>query len=150
MIDEMAEGSGLDLRALDVEVAVKVMGLEPRPVRIRGSDETVEIYTNNPFYCDGQCDRHELSRVMAPPEYSKYIAAAWSVVEGLAAKDWRLTLMAPGGFTDEGLGGGDPATGSWSAAFKKPGDEYDCEVGYATGKTAPLAICLAAMKAVSP
>jgi hypothetical protein len=102
-------------------------------------------------------------RYVPMPNYSTDITDSWLVVTELATLGWRLTLTAPGGFTDEGLGGGDPKDGHWTAVFQRPlpeqlpDEDYinyterikDYEyVAYAEAATAPLAICLAALTAV--
>jgi len=66
------------------------------------------------------------------PHYSTDIAAAWLVVEKLAAQGLRLSLDAFGG---------DP----WWVEFA---DEQWARGAQATANTAPHAICLAALKAV--
>lgn len=61
----------------------------------------------------------------------KYYSSSWSamsdLVAALAKDDWRLTLTAPGGFTDEGLGGENPVYCKWSASFQRPEPEWDRE-----------------------
>lgn len=95
--------------------------------------------------------------------FSSYWTYIEDVVRKMASLDWRLTLTSPGGFTDEGLGGGDPKDKPWTAVFKRPlpeqredEDYLDYwkrveginDTGYATGPTAPVAVCLAAVKAL--
>lgn len=65
------------------------------------------------------------------------IAAAWTVVVAMAEQDWRLVLYAPG---TGGLKG-------WTALFyyHPAGEWYECKGAFGI-ETAPLAICLAALK----
>jgi hypothetical protein len=132
-------------RALDREVAEKVMGTLPREVRIRGSDETVTIFTDNPYYSDGQCGLHELRWVTEPPAYSTEIELAWLVVERMKADPFGIgpdfeLLWGPEEPED--------AEEQWVAVFGaklKPGQ---CVVE-SYGSTAPLAICRAVLAAVA-
>lgn len=116
---------------LDALVAEKVMGLS-RQVRIKGSTEYVTIYSKNPYFPDGSCDLNDLNFYAAPKNYSTSIAPAWEVVEKL---DDCLHLREHG---EEGI---------WEAWFCGLG-EPENENRVAHADTAPLAICLAALKAV--
>ncbi|MFL5731838.1 MAG: BC1872 family protein [Chloroflexia bacterium] len=130
-------------RALDLLVAEHVMGW-PAPMYI--TDE--EFDPARPIYgwleCPAdhehgdacsrwQCGKHSY---YPPPAYSSDIAAAWTVVEALGLSGFRLQQM-------------DDKT--WSSGFRLPGrgsgGRVDAE-GHARAKTAPLAICLAALKVV--
>ena len=73
----------------------------------------------------------------APPEFSTDIAAAWQVV---AKFGLTMTLC---------LVGGRPA-GDWECELYTKGNprSVEMEVANGTAKTAPLAICLAALQAV--
>ena len=73
----------------------------------------------------------------------------------MAEMDFRLTLMSPGAFTDEGLGGGKQEDGRWLAVFKRPVvpkyAEYiemaDYDVwGCGRANTASVAICQSALR----
>lgn len=147
----------MNLRELDVEVHKKVFGLGSR-LWHSGSEWLRDL--------DGWFTDPQTTPQPEPvPHYTTDIRAAWTIIDKLAEADWRLTLTAPGGFTDEGLGGGDPKHRKWTAVFKKPEPEWDgtgtflehCDAvyklhltGYAQADTAPLAVCLAALDAVQP
>ncbi len=68
-------------------------------------------------------------RVVLMPEYSKYIAAAWEVIEWL--EDWKISVdwLPPD---------------KWQAVFSTDEDGTH----YSIADTAPLAICRAALKAL--
>lgn len=68
------------------------------------------------------------------PRYSTSIAAAWEVMEKLAKDGLVLSLER-----------GD----KWRSAFRKNLPSYFEQMEYVVADTAPLAICLAALKAVS-
>lgn len=71
----LAEPAG---RRLDEWVAVHVLKIGPKDVRVRGSTETVCVYTGNPaVLSDGWWSAAELRRHGEPKPYSTDIAAAW-------------------------------------------------------------------------
>ncbi len=110
------------------------------------------------FY--GACSSKDQSGLKDPtlPDFKLDWNAMKLVIDRMAELDWRLTLTAPGGFTDEGLGGGDPKTKKWVAVFKRPDPEAngavggiaDDKTGYAKAGTAPEAVALAALNAMGP
>ncbi len=124
-------------RALDAEVAEKVMGIprEEWPWRCHAEghdmDEQIWCYSCRKMYNEGE---------RIPPCYSTDIAAAWLVVEAMQTFNedgYHAVLKTPftlgnayiAGFTPHGVTG-------WNGA-----PDF---VGFAT--TAPHAICLAALK----
>jgi hypothetical protein len=122
-------------RELDALVAEKVMGVVWRKVGVNG----VVKATLDPL---GYYSQHEECRPDFPrwsdycrdvPAYSTDIAAAWQVVEHMATNHYRWWEMARRPFKD-GLG----------ALVNFTGDPKDSCVA----PTVPLAICLAALKAV--
>ena len=107
-----------------------------------------KVFDRPPSYYDCPHFAKETGRMLSfcicpeLPRYSEDIAAAWEVVEKMAAEDTHLGWSAPGSYSDEGLG---PAR-AWSACFGWPDGSwhnsecaFDCE-------TACMAICLAAFK----
>ena len=73
-------------RDLDALVA-KVLGIEPRDVRVAGSTEYVSVYTNNPAISDGIWTDRELRLHGAPRPYSTDPAAAIEALEAWANAD---------------------------------------------------------------
>jgi hypothetical protein len=110
-------------RELDALVAEKVMGIKAYRV-----NQDMEVFTNRRQFLDKGDYWYTPSKdaTHALPYYSTDIAAAWLVVEKMRGPDFRLN---------------------------KDGDWVCCFGGTITfcgeGDTAPLAICLAALKAVS-
>ncbi len=112
---------------MDALVARKVMGLDPLTV-----DGDMQVFTwRREFLMAG--DRFVVTDNGSEslPHYSTDIAAAWQVVEKMAEGGLRLSLDRFGG---------DP----WWAEFADEGWEQGAQ---ATSATAPMAICLAALKA---
>lgn len=106
-------------RALDAAVAEKVMGLSVSPAYF-------EIETGHgPIYWVLDADGIESDLV---PAYSTSIDAAWQVIEKLADRD---PMLAQRGYADGSVG--------WYC---------DLEGIQAHARTAPHAICMAALKAV--
>jgi hypothetical protein len=131
-----------ELRALDVEVAVKVMGVVPREVRARGGDEVVTIYTANPAYCDGWYTAGELRHYGAPPPYSTQPGAAFAVVEAMG----RWFFESEWGFT------GTHCAGDWVPVHKThTAAGWTVRFGdhEVTAPTFPLAVCKAALAALA-
>jgi hypothetical protein len=112
-------------RELDALVAEKVMGADPSTVHWHLSNAT--------FLVDGKW-----VDVPPVPHYSTDIAAAWEVVEKMSQKyHWRI--QSPFDVGDEWYAGLTPrSVTGWNG---RPDH-------YAGAPSAPLAICLAALKAV--
>jgi len=110
-------------RTLDALVAERVMGIEHRCAR-QPNGMRFDIV------CP-VCDTAE--------HYSTDITAAWAVVETLHG---RMTIMGPGAVEifDKG-----ERVSQWTCAFM---DEDGYPDYFAEADTAPLAICLAALKTV--
>jgi hypothetical protein len=82
--------------------------------------------------------------VLGVHDYSTDISAAWEVVEKIGG----ATIMTPGAYTDEGRG---PVTEYSCALLGKSRGPREPSKGpfpYAIADTLPIAICLAALKAV--
>lgn len=108
-------------RELDALIAEKVMGFET--VNFKSSDPHEIIVTKDA----------EGNMRMAVPFYSTDIAAAWEVVEKLR-DTWAIELHG--------------RDGAWSCLVEE-GDEVTAHfIAIAEADTAPLAICLAALKVV--
>jgi len=120
-----------ELRALDREVAVKMFGVVPRDVRIKGSTNTVRVLTVSQSAEDGLWDERELRTLFGVPGYSANIGSAWRVVERMRELGWRLSL------TD--------LAGDWTAIFAHNGEK---RMRTAAAPSAPVAICRAALEAV--
>lgn len=126
-------------RELDALVAEKVMGCKIRRVYRTCRDGTPWFEV----FCECGHGEHgdtymEERRISSDPydiwRYSTSIEAAGRVVEKLAADGLHLNL------TEYKM---------WCCSFVKEMDELTyAQVGYAEADTAPLAICLAALKAV--
>ena len=114
-------------RDLNARVAVEVMGWKPIDRKAAGWGDGPEVWATGDDSEDGSPTRQWF-------EPSTDIAAAWKVVEKLGLA-FELGWLP----TDEGL--------SWDASF---GEKRGSEEGTTTyAATAPLAICLAALKAVA-
>jgi len=130
---------------LDALVAEKVMGWKDRIIVCRWKDRPARKHSIIAFKDDGKdsvgdysayvneagekiyCGRpHQL---FFPPHYSVLMEAAWEVVEHLVGKGMEFSLQTNSHMKD------------WRAEFENP----DVEV---VALSAPLAICLAALKAV--
>lgn len=132
-------------RELDALIAVRVMGIAPADVRVRGEVDTplVRVWNASPFWRqDGRHDRYGLTMNADAPPYSTDIAAAWKVVERLKEAGHEIHV-----------------TNSWPY---NRGSRWMCEVcsgneatpntiwHSAKADTAPLAICRAALSAAPP
>lgn len=127
------------LRRIDALVAEHVMGLTLRDEFQRDRQEVVfggeHLDLGMGWYC------------CVVPRYTIDIAAAWKLVEHFGGA---ATIYGPGG----SYAGGEYAASSWGCEIS--GDfpsEYDpeCRTDYVRcyeAESAPLAICLAALKAV--
>lgn len=163
-------------RELDALIAEKVFGWEWKLDQDdRGGDPISEVYR---VICDprlwggyellGMATGAELARIdrpyngQNPPHYSTDITAAWEVVVEVQRQHpgWRFSLL--GGDRPFGYqlveGGGYICDRSvvypfgWHARFfggEDPTVGYPLSNGEADADTAPLAICLAALKAVA-
>ena len=118
-------------RDLDALVAEKVMGFTVAHCLPVFSTQD-EWYERVPITKDGGLER-------ALSYYSTDIAAAWEVVGKLHGK---ISLQGPG-TTD--MGEGYATYGTWTAQFQPKGEQTEVTE---KADTAPLAICLAALKAV--
>lgn len=90
-------------------------------------DVGVEWWNGEPFYVVTQDGHISAYRLAA---YSTDIAAAWEVVEKMRERraDFYIRFVS-----------------TWTVEFDSVAGDYN---GYTDGDTAPLAICLAALKAV--
>ena len=122
-------------RELDRIVAERVMELPAKSIRLCGTDECVEVWTDNPFYADGICNRRDVQGVCDPPSYSTDIAAAWKVVERMHECGHAIVLER---WLDM------PSKNKWSALFIM---ENGHDTGQRVAESAPLAICRAALVA---
>lgn len=115
-------------RELDALVAEKVMGVPRREIRIKGETNTHPVWTESRWFQDGQQDRYQMEAFGGPKPYSTDVAAAWALAQHFD-----------------------------SFYLLKVADRYTCRISdfdmtwsrAHTSETAPLAICLAALKAVS-
>ena len=131
-------------RALDAQVAERVMGwkwygMSPAFAELAGQDHPWvgrralrEDASNGVWTVEATLDMPVHDDFSTFPRYSTDMAAAWLVVEKLAAQGLRLSLDAFGG---------DP----WWAEFA---DEKWERGAQATAPTAPEAICRAALAAM--
>lgn len=110
-------------RALDALVAEKVMGLKP-PFDTRSVRR--DVLTGMPTYVDR----------LGPPPYSTSIEAAWEVVEWMAAQK-----RDDFGWFDLRFSNDCYQATFFTGAYYEATDHIQ-------GKSAPHAICLAALKAV--
>lgn len=132
-----------ELEKIDQEVHVKVMGGIVRHVRARGSDRMVAVC--NQALVDGAWNENELRFYGDVPAYTAMIEVSWDVVDKMQGDGWSLRLTSLG----EGK--------LWRAEFTCPfgtcprhGNTKDNWHGsQEDADSAPLAICLAALKAVS-
>jgi hypothetical protein len=120
-----------ELLTLDAEIALRLMGHTRRAVRVRGSDETIEIITDNDFYSDGQYTRAELLNVRPRP-YSTVIEWAWDVVEKMRQEGWKFCIA-------------DGDEEPFQCYFSRPLDDGGVAEPEDEAETAPLAICRAAL-----
>ena len=126
-IDEMPAG-----REITALIAEKVMSLG-REIRLRGETSTVTIYSDNPWWQDGAQTQADVVMYGGPKPYSTDIAAAWEVTEKMRAANWHIELSTCA-----------EMKGPWYCHFQ------EATLAYAYASTAPLAICRAALKAVTP
>jgi hypothetical protein len=117
-------------REIDALVAEHVMG-EKRHVRMRGSHEVVPIYTTNPFFSDGTVTPIHLVHYCQPRHYSSDIGCAWLIVLKMLEKGYHFVLDGPPGYF---------------CGFDRINPDDDTG-GEANADTAPMAICIAALKA---
>jgi hypothetical protein len=87
-------------------------------------------------------DRH-----VTPPYYSAYISDAWTLVDQMEERGWRLVRLSRE-VLDERTG-----TREWFAHFERFEDEgkpwFEARSGDAWGDTAPEALCRAALAALT-
>ena len=122
--DDLAAG-----RELDALVAEKVMGcaVERRERPVFGA------------FCRCVNELHWQSDLSAGiPKFSAFISAAWEVVEHMDSLGWKVQVRS-----DSQLEGYE-ADGPWVCVFNSRDG-----VPWAAADTAPLAICRAALKAIS-
>ena len=120
-------------REMDALVAEKIMGLVP----CQNDCHKIGSPRYLPGLCHAQPDSPDEGGETA--QYSTSISAAWEVVE----KMWDRGYMADVYQSD--------CEGTWSAEFlpKNDMDSAGVEWGGSMAPTAPLAICRAALKAVT-
>lgn len=124
-------------RELDALVAEKVMGEGVPDGYERVGDHWEK---EEPIFDDDGAYTRSWQIVEWPALYSTHIAGAWQVVERLAEKwDWEIGFA---NLTEELAG----MKRGWYALLVTAEDYCGQPVAY--GETAPLAICLAALKAV--
>ena len=136
----MSDMSQKPSREIDELIADKVMGLK-RKSRIHGTTDEVDIYTANPYFFDSV--RKEDLHYVAPLPYSTNIADAWEVVEKLGR--WRgfdFMLVMPNPEQTFHLH-------TYEAGWYEATNDGPERRVVGDADTAPLAICLAALKAVS-
>jgi hypothetical protein len=115
-------------RELDALIAEKVLGIP-----VRASEDAEGCYLPVTTHPDGGYYHGHRGQIEKPIlHYSTQIADAWLVVEKMKANNYCFTLYD----------GYDP---EWAALFSP----RDAKLNLAEADTAPLAICLAALKAVS-
>ena len=142
-----------ELRALDARVHSEVMGLEPERIAIATSDggqsACATEHRNGPGPTEarlrewleeqhrrGHCTEYEMGEWLRYPRYTTSIADAWLVVEKM--------LDTPGRNGDHHEVVIDVGVASTVAVIDMM-EEWEVRV---TADTAPLAICLAALKAM--
>lgn len=108
----------MDLRKLDTLVAEKVMGW----------NQLEHMGLKRIIWKPGYSD--DVAWFNDPPRYSTDIAAAWEVFEA-SEKEWRMDIISRDSDNRDG----------WIVG------SYDPDRVISKGRTAPLAICLAALKA---
>ncbi len=113
------------MRELDEEIAEKVMGLSRED--------------NSKQKCRCDCRGYTCAKCQYPPHYSTDIAAAWTVVEKLRVHGEVAFSLVTASMMSEGHD-------EWVARFDIQHPKYHFE--FAFDKSAPLAICKAALKAV--
>lgn len=118
-------------RELDALIADRVMGLK-RTVRIKGTTNTTTIYSDNPYFDGGVSEDDMMKHYCLPLHYSTSIEAAWQVVEELVKRGKVFIVKG------DGLRTGDHNPRWTVLCDNQPRVDAD---------TAPLAICLAALKA---
>ena len=117
-------------------------------MRIKGTTNVAIIYSLNPYFDDGVTCEEMMQHYCLPKRYSTSIEAAWQVVEKMrdvesfdlgwvtGTKQFRCFILLespPNCKTEEEVRALDLQRYGWH---------------YAEADTAPLAICLAALKAV--
>jgi hypothetical protein len=112
-------------RDLDALVAEKVMGLEPKQPDNVGYRRDTWVYAINDYDDNGPV------YVVDCPEFSEDTSAAWSVLERMRELGWYASL--------------ETGRGQDKCTLTRLGGDSE---RLATGETLPLAICLAALKAV--
>lgn len=117
------------MRELDAQIAREVFGLTVRPVKVldgRGEHDDIGIVEAPRTMSDGRIG----VAAQAIPHYSTSIEDAWAVWERVANdKPWAIE--------------------TWSGGARVFAYEFDSyEKTIAEADTAPLAICLAALKAL--
>ena len=119
--------AGRELDAIKTRVAIEVFGWRETDKRFSDHDPNWIGY-EAPWY---ETPDGEIEHYTHIPDYPRKIQDAWLVVEKLKSNNYCFTLYD----------GYDP---EWAALFSP----RDAEIFLATADTAPLAICLAAMKTV--
>lgn len=136
----MSNMSQKSSREIDELIADKVMGLK-RKSRIHGTTSEIDIYTANPYFF-GSVRKEDLHHVQPRP-YSTNIADAWEVVEKLGRwHGFDFMIVMP-----------DPEQTfhlrTYEAGWYEATNDGPERRVVSDADTAPLAICLAALKAVS-
>lgn len=151
----------MDLRKIDALVAEKVMGIDLSS-QCKGEmvDDVEGCWVCSHCHAEGDFGEEFLPHKIVPYQYSTDISAAWTVVE-------KFQLVNPDNIDDDD--NYPPIRidavirledGRWMARFDGPID-FDVDMpgyyerscypdcrGFAVAATAPLAICLAALRAV--
>ena len=124
-----------DSRELDARVAVEVMGIEvERGVTVVHDCGSVDDDVGIPVQAGGETEYDPC------PAYSTDIRAAWEVVEKMAeGEGWQLSLNGP-------IGGWRAECTWWGCSIPLIGVRKNLH-HKAEAATAPMAICLAALKA---
>lgn len=123
-------------RALDIAIAEKVMGVPRRAIRVKGSTEYVTVWSDSPWFHDGQQLKTALQEYGKPRPYSTEIAAAWTIVEKLKAVGYEISVHNSWPYNDGRR---------WACDVITKGDGWKS----AQAETPSEAICLAALKVPS-
>lgn len=145
-------------RELDALIAEKVMGVEPMlSWQVMSLDERSSVLSGTKDECERWLESHaKLFPISAyagyhvgawkhHPRYSIDISAAWQVVERVRKIIPKQTQTQAYSFQLCQLG----IPGSWSCSFVVNDGDWSTQARVEGVATAPLAICLAALKAVS-
>ena len=130
-------------RELDAMIAERVMGATWKPAPEDGRGKEVDwLYLGGRIVAYRYADGQVLGKA---DDYSTDLAAAFTVIEAMAAKPerwWSTLTQRSYGTTKENY-----VVGGWSCEFRAI-EAIGAGDVYAEAPTLPLAICLAALKAI--